>query len=45
MWNIDTNYRAEFQSTFERLNDKMAVLKKSRPLPNVDCEKLKNHFL
>lgn len=41
MWNIDTKYREEFQSTFERLYDKMAVLKKSRPLPNIALQKIK----
>jgi Fic family protein len=41
MWNIDTKYREEFQSTFERLYDKMAILKKSRPLPNIALQKIK----
>jgi Fic family protein len=41
MWNIDITYREEFQSTFERLFDKLAVLKKSRPLPNIALQKIK----
>lgn len=41
MWNIDTSYQEEFQTTFERLFDKMAVLKKSRPLPTIALKKIK----
>lgn len=41
MWDINTTYREEFQSTFERLYDKMAVLKRSRPLPTIALEKIK----
>ncbi len=41
MWNIDLKYREEFQSTFDRLYDKMDVLKKSRPLPNIALQKIK----
>lgn len=41
MWNIDTNYREELQSTFNRLYDKVAVLKRSRPLPNIALQKIK----
>ena len=41
MWNIDTTYRPEFQSTFERLYDKLAVLKQSRPLPSIALRKIK----
>lgn len=41
MWNIDTKYKEELQSTFERLYDKMAVLKRSRPLPNIALQKIK----
>lgn len=41
MWNIDTSYRKEFQTTFDRLFDKMAVLKKSRPLPAIALQKIK----
>lgn len=41
MWTIDTSYREEFQSVFERLYDKMAILKRSRPLPSIALEKIK----
>ena len=41
MWNIDTSYRPEFQSTFERLYEKLTVLKQSRPLPNIALQKIK----
>lgn len=41
MWNLDTNYREELQSTFDRLYDKVAVLKRSRPLPNIALQKIK----
>ncbi len=42
MWEIDTKYRDELQSTFERLYDKRAVLKKSRPLPTIALQKIKD---
>lgn len=41
MWKIDTSYRPEFQSTFERLYEKLAVLKESRPLPAIALQKIK----
>lgn len=41
MWNIDTSYRPEFQSTIERLYDKLAVLQQSRPLPAIALHKIK----
>lgn len=41
MWKIDTSYRTEFQSTFERLYDKLAVLQQSRPLPAIALRKIK----
>ena len=41
MWKIDTTYRKELDATFERLYDKMAVLKRSRPLPNIALQKIK----
>lgn len=41
MWNIDTSYRPEFQSTFDRLYDKLAVLQQSRPLPAIALHKIK----
>ena len=44
MWKIDTTYREGFQSTFERLYDKMAVLKQSRPLPSIALSKIKEQL-
>lgn len=41
MWKIDTSYRTEFQSTFDRLYDKLAVLQQSRPLPAIALRKIK----
>jgi Fic family protein len=41
MWTIDTSYRPEFQSTFDRLYDKLAVLQQSRPLPSIALQKIK----
>lgn len=41
MWNIDLSYREEFQSTFERLYDKLAVLNLNRPLPYTAITKIK----
>lgn len=41
MWTIDTSYRPEFQSTFDRLYDKLAVLQQSRPLPAIALHKIK----
>lgn len=41
MWNIDLSYREEFQSTFDRLYDKLAVLNQNRPLPYSAISKIK----
>ena len=41
MWEINLDYREELQSTFDRLYDKMAILKQSRPLPNIALLKIK----
>lgn len=41
MLTIDTSYRPEFQSTFDRLYDKLAVLNQSRPLPAIALHKIK----
>lgn len=41
MWNIDLSYREEFQTTFERLYDKLAVLNQNRPLPSNAISKIK----
>jgi len=41
MWKIDLGYRAEFQSTFERLYQKKQDLQASRPLPNIALNKIR----
>ncbi|WP_310380233.1 Fic family protein [Flavobacterium sp.] len=41
MWKIDLGYRAEFQSTFERLHQKKHDLQASRPLPNIALNKIR----
>jgi Fic family protein len=41
MWNIDLNYRDEFQTTFDRLYEKKQVLQTSRPLPSIALNKIK----
>lgn len=41
MWEIDITYREEFEATFERLFDKLSDLKKSRPLPPIALQKLR----
>lgn len=41
MWHIDLSYREEFQTTFERLYDKLAVLNHNRPLPSTAISKIK----
>ncbi|MCR9181394.1 MAG: Fic family protein [Flavobacteriaceae bacterium] len=41
MWEIDLTYRETLQTTFDRLFDKLLVLKKNRPLPQVALKKLK----
>jgi Fic family protein len=41
MWKIDIGYRAEFQSTFERLYKKKQELQNCRPLPNIALNKIR----
>lgn len=41
MWKINLEYRAEFQSTFERLYQKKQDLQASRPLPNIALNKIR----
>lgn len=41
VWDIDLKYRPEFQTTFDRLFDKLDVIKKSRPFPNIALSKIK----
>ena len=42
MWEIDLKYRTEFESIFNRLLEKRDLLKKSRPLPAIALEKIKD---
>ncbi len=42
MWKIDLTYRDEFLNTFKRLFDKKEVLVKSRPLPAIALQKIKD---
>lgn len=41
MWELNTGYRQDLGVTFERLFDKVQVLKKARPLPNIALQKIK----
>ena len=41
MWDIDVTYREELAPTFERLNQKVAILNKLRPLPQAAISKIK----
>jgi Fic family protein len=41
MWKIYLGYRAEFQSTFERLYQKKQDLQASRPLPSIALNKIR----
>ncbi|SFA72531.1 Fic family protein [Flavobacterium swingsii] len=41
MWNINRTYLPDFESTFERLYDKQAMLSKNRPLSNSALSKIK----
>jgi Fic family protein len=41
MWKIDLGFRAEFQSTFERLYKKKQDLQASRPLPKIALNKIR----
>lgn len=41
MWNIDLNYREEFQTTFDRLYEKKQILQSGRPLPSIALNKIK----
>ena len=44
MWDIDLTYREEFEPTFNRLFEKLALLKRSRPLPNIALHKIKENL-
>ncbi|MDO1501042.1 Fic family protein [Winogradskyella maritima] len=45
MWTIKTTYREELNSTFKRLEDKVSVLNKARPLPNIVVQNIREAFL
>jgi Fic family protein len=45
VWNIGVTYRAELQSTFSRLLEKVSVLNKARPLTNIVLQNIKDAFL
>ena len=42
MWEINTEYRTDLSSTFTRLIEKRNLLKKSRPLPEIAVQKIKD---
>ena len=44
MWKIDLTYQQEFQTTFDRLYEKQAILLQSRPLPNIALQKIKENI-
>ncbi len=41
MWKIELTYRKEFESTFQRLNEKKDLLQKARPLSQAAINKIK----
>ncbi len=41
VWEIDLTYRTEFESTFQRLEEKKDLLQKARPLPHASLNKIK----
>lgn len=41
MWEINLDYRAEMQTTFDRLFEKKQILQSSRPLPTIALQKIK----
>jgi Fic family protein len=45
VWEIDVTYRHSLESTFSRLLDKVKVLNKARPLPNIVLQNIKEAFL
>lgn len=45
MWEVDITYRSELEQTFVRLLDKVKVLNKARPLPNIVLQNIKDAFL
>ena len=45
MWNVDRAYYSDLEPTFSRLLDKVMVLNKARPLPNIVLQNIKEAFL
>jgi len=45
VWKVDIAYRQELEQTFSRLLDKVNVLNKARPLPNIVLQNIKDTFL
>lgn len=45
MWEVNTAYRNDLESTFSRLLDKVKVLNAARPLPNIVLQNIKESFL
>lgn len=45
MWEVNVAYRIELEATFTRLLDKVEVLNKARPLPNIVVQNIKDAFL
>jgi Fic family protein len=45
VWEVDITYRSELEQTFVRLLDKVKVLNKARPLPNIVLQNIKDAFL
>ena len=41
MWSIDLSYRKDLASTFSRLEEKVEVLRRARPLPSAAISKIK----
>jgi hypothetical protein len=41
MWKFDLSDINDMQSTFDRLNEKKAMLQKARPLPKIALQKIK----
>jgi len=42
VWEINLEYRTELEATFQRLLEKKDLLKKSRPLPGIALQKIKD---
>lgn len=45
MWKFDLSDINDMQSTFDRLNEKKAMLQKARPLPKIALQKSRKVYL